>query len=245
MHRYKIIVEYLGSEFVGWQRQNNGLSIQGLLEDSIYKFSKEQAVIFAAGRTDAGVHAVGQVGHFDLANYRDPYKVMHSINHFVRPYKVAVTNCLIVDGEFHARFSAVARHYVYRIINRSSDLAIDFNRAWLIKKPLDIKALQQGASYLIGTHDFTSFRAKHCQAKSAIKTLSSIEISKSCDEIKIYVSAPSFLHHMVRNIVGTLVLVGLGKWQPQDVKVALDAGRREAAGSTAPACGLYFLRADY
>ncbi|WP_375359038.1 tRNA pseudouridine(38-40) synthase TruA [Candidatus Tisiphia endosymbiont of Neophilaenus lineatus] len=244
-YRYKITIEYLGTAFVGWQRQCNAISIQQILEDGIYKFTGEKVMVHGAGRTDSGVHALGQVAHFDLVKYMQPYKVIQAINYFVRSYHIGVVDCILVDGDFHARFSAVERHYVYRIINRPSQVIIDLNRAWWIKQPLDIEAMKYGAFYLIGNHDFSSFRGKYCQAKSPIKTLSKLVIIQENNDIKIYVSARSFLHHMVRNIVGSLVLVGRNIWQAGDIQKALDAKKREAAGIKAPACGLYFLRVDY
>jgi tRNA pseudouridine38-40 synthase len=170
---------------------------------------------------------------------------MEGINHFARPQPVGVTACEIASPDFHARFSAKARNYVYRIINRQGRVFIDQDRVWWIKHKLDVEKMREGAEYLIGNHDFTSFRAKICQAKSPVKTISKIEITQIDEEIRIYISAPSFLHHMVRNIVGSLVLVGNGKWLPQDIKRTLDARDRAAAGTTAPACGLYFLKVDY
>lgn len=245
MYRYKIILEYLGTGFAGWQRQNNVMSVQGLIEEAIYQFSAEKVNAFCSGRTDAGVHALGQVAHFDLSKYYEPHRVMYSINYFMRPNSVGVVDCSIVDNEFHARFSAKYRHYMYRIINRPSNLVVDFNRAWWIKNQLDLDSMQSGAEYLIGHHDFTSFRASECQAKSAMKTLTSLVIKQESDEIRIYASAPSFLHHMVRNIVGSLTKVGLNEWKPSHMKEVLEAKNREAAGITAPACGLYFLKVDY
>ena len=245
-YRYKLTIEYLGTKFSGWQRQNTVLSIQEILENAIYQFSKENVMLYGAGRTDAGVHALGQVAHFDLMKYYEPYRIMEAINHFVRPYSVGVIDCLLVDYDFHARFSAKARHYVYKIINRPGGLVVDCDRAWWIRKLyIDIESMQEAASYLIGNHDFTSFRARACQAKSPIKTLSKLEIEKNSDEIRFYFSAPSFLHHMVRNIVGSLVLVGIDKWKPTYIKDAMEAKCRTAAGTKAPACGLYFVKVDY
>jgi tRNA pseudouridine38-40 synthase len=243
--RYKLTIEYLGTNISGWQRQKGLISVQQLIEEAICDFSGERATVFAAGRTDAGVHALGQVAHFDLFKYYEPYRIMQAINHFLRPNLVGIISCQNVDDIFHARFSAKARHYLYKIINRNSPIIIDSGRAWRIKAPLDIESMKIGASYLIGTHDFTSFRASCCQAQSPIKTLSQLEIKKSGEAINFYFSAPSFLHHMVRNIVGTLSLVGLGKWQPIDVKLALEAKDRKAAGLTAPPYGLYFVKVDY
>lgn len=244
-HRYKITIEYLGTNFAGWQRQDNIMSIQQMLEDVIYKFSNEKVTVHGAGRTDSGVHAIGQVAHFDLQKYMTPYKVMQAINHFVRSHNIGITECETVDDNFHARFSARGRHYIYRIINRPGQVIIDHNRAWWIKQPLNVEEMRGGASYLIGNHDFSSFRSKDCQAKSPIKTLSELIITKEKDEIRLYFSAPSFLHNMVRNIVGSLVLVGRNVWEKEEIKKALEACKREAAGVKAPACGLYFLKVDY
>lgn len=243
--RYKVTVEYLGTGFCGWQRQENALSVQEALEEAIYSFSRERVVLHAAGRTDAGVHALGQVAHFDLPREYPPHAVMNAVNHFVRPGKAAVIDCHVVASDFHARFSAKARHYIYRIINRPGKPVIDEERAWWLREKLNTDAMRQGASYLIGRHDFTSFRASCCQARSPVKTLSSIEIREQGEEILFYLSAPSFLHHMVRNIVGSLVLVGRGRQQPEEMKKALEAKDRKAAGPTAPAHGLYFWRVDY
>lgn len=245
IYRYKIIIEYIGSHFSGWQYQANATSIQDIIEKSIKSFSGQKVILNAAGRTDAGVHAIGQVAHFDLKRCFDPYKVMQAINHFLRPNLIGVINCELVSQTFHSRFSAKGRHYVYRIVNRAGKTIIDHERAWWIRHELVVKNMQEGAKHLIGKHDFTSFRAKQCQASSPVKTLSKIEITRTGEEIKIYVSAPSFLHHMVRNIVGSLVLVGMGKWQPIVIKDVLEAKNRELAAATAPACGLYFLKVDY
>lgn len=245
MHRYKATVEYFGKGFAGFQRQENCISIQEMLEKAIHLFSREVCCVYAAGRTDAGVHAFGQVIHFDLEKYYDPYIVMRAINHFLRPARIAIIGCELVNDDFHARFSAKSRHYIYKINNRQSEVVIDMGRVWHIKKPLDVDSMVVASKYLLGRHDFTSFRAVSCQSKSPIKTLSNIEVKKCSEEIDIYVSAPSFLHHMVRNIVGTLSLVGLGKWGVEGVKAALESKNRASAGPTAPAHGLYFFKVDY
>lgn len=244
-YRYKITIEYLGTNFVGWQKQLGEISIQQTLEEAIYQFSGENVVIHGAGRTDSGVHALGQVAHFDLTKYLCPYKVMQAINHFVRPYTIGVIACHLVDKDFHARFSAKKRYYVYRIINRPHLVIIDLNRVWWIKQVLNVDAMNRSALHLVGNHDFSSFRARYCQAKSPIKTLSKLAVTQEEEEIRFYFSAPSFLHNMVRNIVGSLVLVGRNIWQEADIKKALEAKKREAAGVKAPACGLYFLGVDY
>jgi len=245
MYRYKITIEYLGTNLAGWQRQSGVMSVQQILEEAIYKFSGEQVTLFGSGRTDAGVHAIAQIAHFDISKYLEPYKIIRAINYFVRAYTVVVCDCELVDGNFHARFSATARHYVYRILNRPYHSVINLDRVWWISLPLDLPAMQKSSSYLLGKHDFTSFRAGSCQSKSPIKTLTKLDIIKENEEIKLYFSAPSFLHHMVRNIVGSLVLVGKNVWQAEYVKEVLEAKDRKAAGSTAPACGLYFLKVDY
>lgn len=245
MPRYKITIEYFGTNLGGWQKQAHSPSVQELIETSIYKFSNEEVTLHAAGRTDAGVHAFGQVAHFDLVKSPLAFTVMQAVNNYLRPYLIVITSCEVVHEDFHARFSAKKRHYLYRIGNRGSEIAIERGRIWNIYRPLDLEAMQKGAGYLIGNHDFTSFRATGCQSKSPIKTLDKLEINKVGDEIHFNLTAASFLHHMVRNIVGTLSLVGQGKWRPNDIKIALSKLKREAAGPTAPACGLYFVKVDY
>ncbi len=244
-HRYKIIIEYLGTGLVGWQRQASGVSVQQIIEEAIYKFSQEKVQVFAAGRTDAGVHAIGQVAHFDLSRYYVVDKIIASLNHFMRPYLVGIVDCQEVDSSFHARFSAKSRAYLYKIVNRRSGVIIDAGRAWWIKKPLNVEKMRQATEYFVGYHDFTSFRAKNCQAKSPLRTLSAIDILQEQELISLHFSAPSFLHHMVRNIVGSLVMVGFNKCQPEYIKVILDGKNREMAGATAPAAGLYFLKVEY
>ncbi|RYE06156.1 MAG: tRNA pseudouridine(38-40) synthase TruA [Rickettsiaceae bacterium] len=244
-HRYKIDIEYIGTNISGWQRQENAISIQQIIEIAISKFSHEEVVIHAAGRTDAGVHAMGQVAHFDLTQYYLPNRVMQAINYFVRPHLVAITKCILVDDSFHARFSAISRHYMYRIINRCGKIVIDQDRAWWIRQDLDIKLMNEAAIHLLGKHDFTSFRAQHCQALSPVKTISELTIHREDTEITIHISAPSFLYHMVRNIVGSLTLVGIGKYRSDYIKKGLEAKNRAMTGPTAPACGLYFMKVDY
>jgi len=244
-NRYKIIIEYLGTGLCGWQRQDHALSVQQIIEEAIFSFTGEKVEVTAAGRTDAGVHALAQAAHFNIVAYKKPETIPVSINHFTRPHKVVITHCEQVANDFHARFSASARHYLYRIINRKAKTVMEEERAWWIRKELDIKAMREGASYLVGHHDFSSFRASYCQAKSPVKTLSLVEIKQEGEIINFYLSAPSFLHHMVRNIVGSLAQVGIGKWQPKDIKIALEAKKRHAGGVTAPAHGLYFLKVDY
>lgn len=245
MHRYKVILEYIGAGYCGWQKQKESLSLQRVIEDAIFSFSKEKVVVTVAGRTDAGVNAYGQVAHFDLNKYYDPRRLMQSINHFSRPHTIGVVSAEEVNLEFHARFSAKSRHYVYKILNRPSINIINNGFMHWVRYDLDTEKMQEAANFLLGKHDFSSFRASECQSNSPIRTLDKINIIRQGDIIEIHVSALSFLHHMVRNIVGSLILVGSGKWNPTKIKEVLEAKDRKAAGPTAPACGLYFLKVDY
>ena len=245
LYRYKVTLEYVGRGYCGWQRQEGNLSLQEVVEDAIYAFSKEKVSIVAAGRTDAGVNAYGQVAHFDLAKQYDPMRLMHSINHFCRNHTIGVVKAEIVDKDFNSRFSAKTRHYVYKILNRKAVNVINNGLVYWVRYDLNINDMQEAAKHLLGKHDFSSFRASECQARSPIKTLDSIEIIKDGEEIKIYVSALSFLHHMVRNIVGSLVMVGRGYWKADKIKEIIESKDRKNAGPTAPAEGLYFLKVEY
>ncbi len=245
MPRYKCLIEFDGTGFSGWQRQENAPSIQQIIEEAIEKFSGEKAVTFTSGRTDSGVHAYGMVIHFDLEQKWDEFKVMGALNYHTRPHKIAILEVNLVGEEFHARFCAKKRYYVYKIVNRRADLALDAGRAWHVPVKLDEKKMQEAAQYMIGKFDFTSFRDAQCQAKSPIKTLDEVRVERDGDMIFVHVSAQSFMHHMVRNIVGTLKIVGAGKWQPERVKEIIAAKDRTKAGPTAPAHGLYFVRVDY
>lgn len=246
MTRWKIIIEYDGGPFAGWQAQENGPSVQQALEGAIKAFSGESVRLHAAGRTDAGVHALGQVAHFDLEKDADASTVRDAINAHLRPKPIAVLEAEALSPEFHARFSAKKRHYLYRILhNRRSPVVLDAGRVWWVPPALDINAMKKAAGYLIGKHDFTSFRATLCQAESPVKTLERLDIFAAQDEVHITAAAPSFLHHQVRNITGTLKLVGEGKWKPEDVKTALEARDRTAGGPKAPAHGLYFVKVEY
>ncbi len=234
----------------GWQKQPDAPTVQQYLEEAIYSFCQQSPEVIAAGRTDAGVHARGQVVHFDLEDEGKftPYNIQHGINHHLGDLPVSVLAVEQVGEDFHARFSAVGRHYRYHILNRPAPPAIDINRVWHFPGKLNIEAMRVGAEYLIGNHDFTSFRASECQAKSPIKTLDRIEINRdiaALEDIYFDLSAKSFLHHMVRNIVGSLAMVGCGKWQAEDIRTALEAKDRSKAGPTAPAYGLYFMKVDY
>jgi len=243
--RYRLTLEYDGAPFVGWQRQDNGASVQGALEAAIEKLSGERVTVTGAGRTDAGVHALGQVAQFDLVKEFEPGKVRDALNFHLRPDPVSVLEAAVTDGEFHARFSATARHYLFRILNRRSPPALEKGRVWHVSHRLDADAMQAGAQYLVGQHDFTTFRAAECQAPSPVKTLDRLDVSRRSDEIHIEASARSFLHHQIRSFAGTLKLVGEGKWTPLEVKKALAARDRAACGPVSPPEGLYLVRVDY
>lgn len=245
MTRYHLILEYDGSSYVGWQRQDNGLSIQEVLETAVEGFSGGPSSAVAAGRTDAGVHARAMSAHIDLDKDYTADVVRDAVNHHMRPHPIAVISATQVTEEFHARFSATARHYEYRLVSRRAPLALNVSKVWRIPQPLDVIAMNVAAQCLVGQHDFTTFRAAQCQAKSPVKTLSSIRVLSDDDEISVEVSAPSFLHHQVRSIVGSLVQVGLSRWTTGDFATALTAKDRRTCGPVAPPDGLYFIRADY
>lgn len=245
MTRYRLILEYDGGPFVGWQRQDNGLSIQEVLEGAIFALAGEQVTVVGAGRTDAGVHAYGQVVHFDLARAYPPETVRDALNFHMKPHPVAVREADIAASDFHARFSATSRSYVYRIANRRARLALDFGRKWWVPGLLDAAAMAEAAKVLVGRHDFSTFRASLCQAKSPVKTLDVLTVERAGEDIVVSARARSFLHHQVRNIVGTLKLVGDGKWTLADVKTALEARDRAQGGPTAPPEGLYLVEVGY
>jgi tRNA pseudouridine38-40 synthase len=245
MPRYKLTIEYDGTPFVGWQAQDNGVSVQAVLTAAIAAFAGEAVGVGAAGRTDAGVHALGQVAHVDLASDWDPDTVRDAINFHLRPQPVAVLAVERAAADFDARFSAVKRHYLYRIINRRADLTLEHNRAWRVPRPLDGKAMHDAAQRLIGRHDFTTFRSTECQAKSPVKTLDRLDVARDDDEIRITAAARSFLQHQVRSMVGSLVHVGDGKWRAVDLAAALAARDRTRCGQVAPPHGLYLVRVDY
>ena len=248
MPRYKLTIEYDGTPFCGWQRQEDQPSVQEVVERACAKLAglgDTLLTVYCSGRTDTGVHAYGQVVHVDFPSPRDPYNIIQGLNVLMLPHPVAVVEAEEVDEEFHARFGSKQRHYEYRIINRSPILAIDRERAWHVHTPLDIDLMNQGAQHLIGHHDFTSFRASECQGKSPEKTLDELSIVREGELIRVTAKSRSFLHHQVRNMVGTLMYVGNGKWQPDDVKTALEARDRRKAGITAPAHGLYFMGVKY
>ncbi len=245
MPRYKLTIEYDGTPFVGWQVQENGASVAGAIEAAFERFTGERPKVFGAGRTDAGVHALGQVAHVDLAKDWDMDTVRDALNAHLRPHPIAILTCEQMPADFDARFSATARHYRYRIVARRADLALDRDRAWRIGKPLDVGAMHTAAQRLIGNHDFTTFRSVECQAKSPVKTLDRLAVTRAGEEILIEASARSFLHHQVRSMVGSLAQVGEGRWSADDLSRVLAACDRSACGPVAPACGLYLVRVDY
>ena len=245
MTRFKFILEYDGSAFVGWQRQDNGMSVQQALEEAVFKTCAETVTAHAAGRTDAGVHATGQVVHIDIEKEFTPDKIQAALNFHLKPWPVAILSAEIAAPDFHARFSATGRAYLYRIINRRPPLALEEGRAWLVNAPLDAAAMHEAAQVLVGKHDFSTFRASLCQAQSPVKTLTRLDVSRAGEEIYVVAEARSFLHHQVRNMVGTLRLVGEGKWTTADVRKALEARDRTKGGPTAPPHGLYLTAVRY
>ena len=237
-------MEYDGGPFVGWQRQENGMSVQQAIEEAFGRFAGETVAVVAAGRTDAGVHALGQVAHFDLAKEFTGDKIRDALNHFCRPH-VAVLEASVAAPDFHARFSATARHYLFRILDRRPPPVLEAGKVWHVVHTLDAEAMHHAAQALIGQHDFTTFRAAECQAKSPVKTLDRLDVRRVADEIHVTASARSFLHHQVRSMVGSLKLVGEGKWRARDLADALDAKDRSACGPVSPPDGLYLVRVDY
>jgi tRNA pseudouridine38-40 synthase len=245
MPRYKLTLEYDGTPYVGWQMQENGASVQGRLAEAIKSFSGEDAIPRGAGRTDAGVHALGQVAHFDLAKEWSTGTVRDALNAVLRPDPISVLSCEIASGDFDARFTAKSRHYLYRIVDRRSPLALERERAWGVFRALDAKAMDAAAQVLVGHHDFTTFRSTECQADSPEKTLDRLAVSRHGEIIRVEASARSFLHNQVRSMVGSLKLVGDGKWTASDLEAALAAKDRGRCGPVAPAHGLYLVRVEY
>jgi tRNA pseudouridine38-40 synthase len=245
MPRYRLTVEYDGGPFTGWQRQENGPSIQGSLEDAIEKLSGARVTVIGAGRTDAGVHARGQVAHFDLEKEFDADTVRDALNAHLRPHPIAVVAAAHAAPDFHARFSAIGRHYEYRLLSRRAPPTLDRGHVWHVARALDAFAMHDAAQALVGRHDFTTFRSVQCQAKSPEKTLDRLDVSARGEEIVVYAKARSFLHHQVRSMVGTLKLVGEGKWTARQVVRALEARDRTECGPVAPPDGLTLLRVDY
>ena len=245
MTRYKLTLEYDGSPFCGWQRQANEPSVQAVIEDAAARIAGEAITLWGAGRTDSGVHALGQVAHFDMNKPISADRMRDALNYHMKPQPVAVLRAEIVDEDFHSRFSATARHYIYRIIDRRADLTFDKLRAWRAIQPIDAQAMHQAAQHLVGYHDFTTFRDSQCQAETPVKTLSAIAVSRHGEEVRINVSAPSFLHRQVRSIVGSLMEVGRGKQDERWIAQILQARERAQCGQVAPADGLYLSQVDY
>jgi tRNA pseudouridine38-40 synthase len=250
MPRYALKIEYHGGPFAGWQRQSQGLaSVQGAVEAALAKLEPRAHTIAAAGRTDAGVHATGQIATLDMERDWDPFRLMEALNHHLRPAPVAILAAVRVADDFHARFSATERRYLFRLIQRRAPLTHDAHLAWRVQHSLDLDAMREGAAHLIGLHDFTTFRSTLCQSKSPVKTLDEISITEAPyaggREIRFTLRARSFLHNQVRSIVGTLERVGAGSWQPEDVKAALDAKDRAACGPVCPPDGLYLTGVGY
>ena len=252
--RWKLTIEYDGTDFVGWQIQKNGMSIQQAIEEAVYKSFGEKTTVMGSGRTDAGVHAVGQVAHVDIERVCTPKEVRDAVNHNLRGKEqtISILKAEQVPSEFHARFDAIHRVYCYKILTgRIAPPAIAGKYVWHVNKDLDVDLMQQGANHLIGEHDFTSFRATACQAESPVREIKRLEVLEVENDfifgrhLEIWAESRAFLHHQIRNIAGTLKLVGEGAWHPDDVKTALEAKARAKAGITAPPNGLYFVRVDY
>tara|TARA_B110000027_G_C16065005_1_gene276335 strand:+ start:248 stop:985 length:738 start_codon:yes stop_codon:yes gene_type:complete len=245
MVRYHLKIEYDGRPYVGWQRQEKGMSVQQAIEEAVIQFSGEPASLFVAGRTDKGVHALYQSAHLDLTKDWSIDRVRDALNAKLRPHPISILSAEIVDEEFHARFSAKERAYMYRITNRRSPLTVDRGLSWWVPVPLDLEPMRDATEVLLGKHDFSTFRATACQANSPVKTLDQLDVTWEGQEIRIYTRARSFLYHQVRNIVGSLKMVGSGKWTKDDLKKALDAKDRRAGGPTVPADGLYLTNVVY
>jgi len=245
MPRYRLIIEYDGTPFVGWQVQKNGPSVQGRLADAIGAFCGKRIIPRGAGRTDSGVHALAQVAHLDLPKPYDPATIANALNHLLRPAPIAILQVREVDDSFDARFSATARHYRYIILNRRPPPTVRRDHVWWVSRPLDSAAMADAARLLLGRHDFTTFRNVNCQARSPVKTLDRLQVKRIGDEVHIEASARSFLHSQVRSLAGSLKLVGDGRWDRNDLAAALAACKRSACGPVAPAKGLYFVKIDY
>ena len=245
MPRYKLTIEYDGAPFCGWQVQAGQLTVQGVLTAAVEVLTGEKTLVQGAGRTDAGVHASGQVAHVDLAKVWDTDTIRDALNAHLRPHPVAVLAAELAADDFNARTSAVKRHYLYRIVNRRADLTFDLGKAWRVPRLLDSAAMHDAAQRLVGKHDFTTFRAAECQANSPVKTLQQLHVARDGEDVNVHASARSFLHHQVRSMVGSLVMVGMGAWSADDLKHALDARDRNACGQVAPPDGLYLMKVDY
>ncbi len=245
MTRFRLTVEYDGRPFMGWQRQPHGASVQQTIEAAVTAITGETTTVHAAGRTDAGVHAMGMVAHVDIAKPILPYRLSEALNARMRPAPVAILDCAIVPDDWHARFSCLGRRYLYRIVERRAPLTLDTGKAWLLRPSLDVEAMHDAAQRLVGLHDFTTFRSAHCQSASPVKTLDRLDVRRVAGGIEVEAAARSFLHHQVRSMVGCLSLVGRGKWSADDLSAALAAKDRAALGLNAPPDGLYFVEAVY
>lgn len=245
MTRWRLTIEYDGGPFMGWQRQEHGPSVQQTLEEALGRMTGEQALFTAAGRTDAGVHALAMSSHVDVSRELTPHRLREGLNALVRPRPISVITVETVAADWHARFSCIGRRYLYRILNRRAPPALDAGRVWHVAVPLDVDAMREGATHLIGRHDFTTFRSAQCQSDSPVKTLDRLTVTKAGEEIHVTTAARSFLHHQVRSMVGCLALVGRGQWQPDDIRKALEARDRSALGFNAPPHGLFFIEAIY
>ena len=245
MTRFALTLEFDGTPFFGLQRQAHGPSVQQAVEEAVHATTGETVTLHAAGRTDAGVHALGMRVHIDVEKEIDAFRLMEALNYHLRPDPIAVLDCQAVADDWHARFSCIGREYLYRIANRRAPLTLDANRLWQIPQPLDAEAMHRAAQALVGRHDFTTFRSVHCQAQSPEKTLDLLSVERAGEEVRISAAARSFLHHQVRSMVGCLALVGMGRWREEQVAEALAARDRQALGLNAPSEGLYFVRALY
>lgn len=245
MTRFAFTVEFDGRPFMGWQRQAHGPSVQQAIEEALERITGERAVLHCAGRTDAGVHGLAMRAHADIAKDITPFRLMEALNAHLKPDPVAILACEVVADDWHARFSCVGRAYVYHILNRRAPLTFEKGLVWQVPQPLDAIAMAEGAAYLIGRHDFTTFRSAHCQAESPVKSLDRLDVVREGDRIAVHAEARSFLHHQVRSMVGCLALVGMGNWTPADMATALAAKDRGALGLNAPPDGLYFVKAKY
>ena len=245
MTRWRLTIEYDGGPFMGWQRQDHGPSVQQALEEALEKMTGEQSSFTAAGRTDAGVHALAMAAHVDIEKSLTPHRLREGLNALVRPQPISVLEVAQVADDWHARFSCIGRRYRYRILNRRAPPAVERGRVWHIAVPFDVSAMQEGAEMLVGRHDFTTFRSAQCQSDSPVKTLDRLEVTREGDEVRIEAAARSFLHHQVRSMAGCLALVGRGQWAPEDMRKALEARDRSALGLNAPPHGLYFVEALY
>jgi tRNA pseudouridine38-40 synthase len=243
--RWRLTVEYDGRPFMGWQRQDHGPSVQQTLQEGLHRMTGEQVAVHAAGRTDAGVHALAMSAHVDLAKPLTQHRLCEGLNALVRPQPIAVLTAQPMADDWHARFSCIGRRYLYRILNRRAPPALERGRVWHIGVPLDPTAMAEGAATLVGRHDFTTFRSVHCQSDNPVKTLDRLDVRREGEEIWIEAAARSFLHHQVRSMVGCLAMVGRGQWTPADMAAALDARDRAALGFNAPPDGLYFVEAIY